>query len=381
MKIGMIAASLSRLNGGVSEAVRLLARALADNGQTTIQLFAADDAHLAEDRAQFGGLPIHVAKAYGSPRYGFAPGLLRRLLAADIDILHVHGIWTFHAAAAWAWHRITGKPVIIAPHGMLDRWILARSRLLKWLVWHLYLRDLFRRAAGVHALTVKEVADVQAVLPGVACTIIAHYVPLREEAAQNRPAWWNVDCEGRRVLLFFGRLHEKKGVMELCDAWEALGRRHADLADRCRLVFCGWVDGMEGFEMRVAMLGEEFGNITYAGPQYGEDKWRSLCAASFMILPSHSEGLPLSVVEAWSAGTPTIMTEACNLPDGFAAGAALRVEPNVDSILTGLLQAAQMPDGEWTQMRLAARALVAEHYSATAVANKAMALYEQALYQ
>ena len=87
------------------------------------------------------------------------------------------------------------------------------------------------------------------------------------------------------------------------------------------------------------------------------------------------------MVEAWSAGTPTIMTEACNLPDGFAAGAALRVEPNVDSILTGLLQAAQMPDGEWTQMRLAARALVAEHYSATAVANKAMALYEQALYQ
>ena len=386
MKIGMIAASLSRLNGGVSEAVRLLAAALVAGGHGDIQLFTVDDAHLAQDRAQFGGLPMHVARGFGARRYGFAPGLLRHLLAADIDILHVHGIWTFHAAAAWIWHRITGKPVVIAPHGMLDAWILGRSRLLKRVVWGLYLRDLFRRAAGVHALTVKEVADVQAVLPGLACAVIGHYVPLRDEAAlreapENRPAWWDGTCEGRRVLLFFGRLHEKKGVMELCDAWEALGRRHADLADRCRLVFCGWVDGMEGFEMRVAMLGEEFGNITYAGPQYGEDKWRSLCAASFMILPSHSEGLPLSVVEAWSAGTPTIMTEACNLPDGFAAGAALRVEPNVDSILTGLLQAAQMPDGEWTQMRLAARALVAEHYSATAVANKAMALYEQALYQ
>ena len=383
MKIGMIAASLSRLNGGVSEAVRLLARALADNGQTTIQLFAADDAHLAEDRAQFGGLPIHVAKAYGSPRYGFAPGLLRLLLAADIDILHVHGIWTFHAAAAWAWHRITGKPVIIAPHGMLDGWILARSRRLKWLVWHLYLRDLCRRAAGVHALTVKEVADVQAVLPGVACTIIAHYVPLREEAAlreapENRPAWWNADCQGRRVLLFFGRLHEKKGVMELCDAWEALCRQHADAAGRCRLVFCGWNDGIVGFEARVAALAEEFGNIAYAGPQYGEEKWRSLTAASFMVLPSHSEGLPLSVLETWSVGTPTIMTDACNLPDGFAAGAALRVEPNVDSILAGLLRAVQMPEAELAQMREAARVLVARQYSAEAVAHKTIALYQRA---
>ena len=145
-------------------------------------------------------------------------------------------------------------------------------------------------------------------------------------------------------------------------------------------MFCGWNDGIAGFEARVAELAGEFGNIAYAGPQYGEDKWRSLAAASFMALPSHSEGLPLSVVEAWSAGTPTIMTEACNLPDGFAMGAALRVEPEAESILGGLLRAGEMPEGELVAMRGAACRLVAEHYSARAVADKTMALYQQALF-
>ncbi len=382
VKIGMIAGGLSRLNGGVSEAVRLLTLALKESGQTDIELFTTKDAYLAQERAQFGALPIHAAHGFGSPRYGFAPGMVRQLLASDIDILHVHGIWTFHAAAAWLWHRISGKPVVIAPHGMLEPWILARSRLLKWLVWHLYLRDLFRRAAGVHVLTVKEEADVQAVVPGAACTLIAHYVPLRDaDPGGEMPAWWDARHAKARVIVFFGRLHAKKGVMELCDAWEQLCRQSPDLAGRSRLVFCGWVDGVAGFEDRVARLGEEFGNITFAGPQYGADKWRSLSAASFMILPSHSEGLPLSVVEAWSAGTPTIMTEACNLPDGFAAGAALMVEPAPPGILAGLLHAAQMPEAELAIMRDAARQLVVEHYSATAVAHKTMALYQQALYQ
>ena len=97
-----------------------------------------------------------------------------------------------------------------------------------------------------------------------------------------------------------------------------------------------------------------------------------------MVLPSHSEGLPLSVLETWSVGTPTIMTDACNLPDGFAAGAALRVEPNVDSILAGLLRAVQMPEAELAQMREAARVLVARQYSAEAVAHKTIALYQRA---
>jgi len=268
---------------------------------------------------------------------------------------------------------------VIAPHGMLEPWILKRSRLLKGAVWRLYLRDLFRRAGGVQALTPKEAQDIGAVLPGLPSTIIAHFVPLREAVAPERPAWWDASFEGKRVLVFFGRLHEKKGILELCDAWARFCAEQPALAQASRLVFCGWNDGVPGFEERVAELARQHGNIAYAGPQYGEEKWRSLGAASFMLLPSHSEGLPMAVIEAWSAGTPSIMTQACNIPAGFSHGAALEIEPVVASILDGLIRAAQMPEGELTTMRAAARALVGEQYSAEAVAEKTMALYRGAL--
>ena len=42
------------------------------------------------------------------------------------------------------------------------------------------------------------------------------------------------------------------------------------------------------------------------------------------------------LLEAWAWGKPVLMTPQCNLPAGFAAGAALRIEPGVEAIAQGL---------------------------------------------
>ena len=54
------------------------------------------------------------------------------------------------------------------------------------------------------------------------------------------------------------------------------------------------------------------------------------------ILPSFSEGLPMSVLEAWAYQLPVVMTDFCNLPEGFEAGAAIRIEPDAESVFQGL---------------------------------------------
>lgn len=374
MRLGFIAQQLSRHNGGVSEAVRLTCEALLQRGGVDISLFCADDDRISEDIKAFPPLALHTARAFGSQRYGFAPGMVKQLLDTDLDVLHVHGIWSFHACAAWIWHRITGRPVVVSPHGMLEAWILQRSSKLKKLVSRLYLNDLSKRAVAFQALTVKEVADIQQVLPGKHCEVIAHYVPLRGEEAQL-PTWWRAGDEGKRIFVFLGRLHEKKGINELCDAWEMLCAEQPEMAAQARLVLCGWNDGIAGFEDRVAALEQRFGNITYAGPQYGDEKWRSLAAASFMLLPSHSEGLPMAIVEGWSAGLPSIMTAACNLPEGFVAGAALETGTSPDRIRASLERGMTMPADELAAMNAAARQLVRDNFSAAAVADRLMAVY------
>ncbi|MFX8012207.1 glycosyltransferase, partial [Acinetobacter baumannii] len=95
----------------------------------------------------------------------------------------------------------------------------------------------------------------------------------------------------------------------------------------------------KGFEDRVAELHNRHGNVVFTGAQYGEDKRRTFAAATFFVLPSMSEGLPMSVLEAWAAGKPVLMTPECNLPAGFDSGAALEIGFDEESIRRGLASA------------------------------------------
>jgi poly(glycerol-phosphate) alpha-glucosyltransferase len=51
----------------------------------------------------------------------------------------------------------------------------------------------------------------------------------------------------------------------------------------------------------------------------------------------------MSVLEAWSYRLPVLMTDECNLPEGFAANAALRIGTDVDSIAEGLRELFSLP--------------------------------------
>lgn len=72
--------------------------------------------------------------------------------------------------------------------------------------------------------------------------------------------------------------------------------------------------------------------VKFIGPLYGDAKERALCQANAFILPSFSEGLPMSVLEAWAFELPVIMTEYCNIPEGFKNRCAIQIDPSPESI-------------------------------------------------
>jgi poly(glycerol-phosphate) alpha-glucosyltransferase len=82
------------------------------------------------------------------------------------------------------------------------------------------------------------------------------------------------------------------------------------------------------------------------------------------------------VLEAWVNSKPVIMTPQCNLPQGFATGAALRVEPEVESIAEGLGNFFGMSDSQQTEMGLKARALAAERFVWPKIAEQMKTVYE-----
>lgn len=376
LKVLFCAPSMSRAGGGVSEAARLQALALADTGNVDVQVMAFDDAHVKDDATGWNPVPWRVFHAFSPRSFSFSPAMLFALLRERPDVIHVHGVWQFHCLAVYVWSLITGRPYVVTPHGMLEKWIRARSPRLKWLVSKLYQDRFLKRAAAFQILTEKEGEDVAEFRGTQEVAIIPNYVPSFDRDTQP-PSWWRADFDGKDMYLFLGRIHEKKGCMELCEAWDRLCRNDPAFRDASALVFCGWNDGLSEFEARVKALDAAHGNALFAGPQYGADKRRSLSAATFFTLPSKSEGLPMAVLEAWSAGAVVIMSQECNLPLGFERHAAILTGTDADAIAKALKEASMASAKERNELTGNGLRLVADIYSAAGVRNALMRLYER----
>ena len=82
------------------------------------------------------------------------------------------------------------------------------------------------------------------------------------------------------------------------------------------------------------------------------------------------------VLEAWAYGKPVLMTPECNLPEGFATCAALRIEPMTESIVEGLTQLFDMSTDERHQMGKLGLDLVKDRFTWSKIAIEMKSVYE-----
>jgi poly(glycerol-phosphate) alpha-glucosyltransferase len=87
----------------------------------------------------------------------------------------------------------------------------------------------------------------------------------------------------------------------------------------------------------------------------------------------------MAVLDGWAAGTPALMTGACNLPEGIDAGAALACGDDAGGIAAALEAALALDDAGWLRMAAAAHGLAAGRFAATTVAQQWAAVYAGAI--
>ena len=87
----------------------------------------------------------------------------------------------------------------------------------------------------------------------------------------------------------------------------------------------------------------------------------------------------MTVLEAWSYAKPVLMTDECNLPEGFSAKAAVRIGSSSDEIAAGLKDLVEMSDDDRAAMGARGHTLIATKFSWPRIGEQMRAVYEWVL--
>ncbi|HEX8280535.1 MAG TPA: glycosyltransferase, partial [Chthoniobacterales bacterium] len=235
MKILQMVQTLDPSTGGVARAVLSLSQALASRGHAT------EIVSLDEPRARWvaeAGLPVHALGA-GLTSYRYSRTLLPRLreAARAFDRVIVNGLWQYQSFAAWRAFRRAAVPYFVFPHGMLDPWFKRTYPLKhakKWLYWPWADYRVLRDAAGVIFTSEEERVQARTSFWLYRCTDRVSPLGIEKPAADDcaGEAFLSAfpELRGRRILLFLGRLHPKKGCDLLVEAFGQLAARHRNVS-------------------------------------------------------------------------------------------------------------------------------------------------------
>jgi teichuronic acid biosynthesis glycosyltransferase TuaC len=124
------------------------------------------------------------------------------------------------------------------------------------------------------------------------------------------------------LVLFVGRLDDKKGIFELLEAFASLASHRPNL----RLAYVGDGPGGELLRNKVKQFSLEQ-RIVFPGPCSSQEVAEWLAAANVLALPSYSEGYPNVVIEALSCGRPVIATNVGGIPELVSASSGILVGP------------------------------------------------------
>ena len=312
----------------------------------------------------------HIVNLWPLNRLGFSLDINKIIKKEAPDIIHQQGIWMWHSHAIIHYKRkYTNAKTIIAPRGMLDPWLKRNSRIVKKIVGIWYENINLRSADCIHALCLSELNSIRkwglknpvAVIPN------GTSIPDWERPTLNKD---------KKTMLYLSRLNPKKGIDIMISSLGIIKKNNPQLLDKWIIKIGGWGDSDYVEYLEHLVNKNNLNNIIYfIGSKYGSEKEQLLKDADVFILPSHSEGLPMAVLEAWAYRLPVIMTDYCNLPEGFETHSAFRIDTDETEMSKQLTTFFQMPDDEIELYGKNGLELVKKDFDWNVIAKKTITLY------
>lgn len=236
-----------------------------------------------------------------------------------IDVIHTHSLWMMpNIYPGW----VSAKyniPFVVSPRGTLSEWAFKSGSIAKNLVWPLLQKPALKSVACFHATAYSEYEDIRRMGFKQPVVIIPNGIdfPIRKNVKKNK-----------KKLLFLSRIHPKKGLDILLEAWSLLHKKHSDWT----LDIAGPDGGSYEAKLKDFVFEKKIDRVNFIGPLYGDDKWNAYANSSLFVLPSFSENFGMVIAEALASSLPVIVSKGTPWQDVAFYNAGWWVDISLDTL-------------------------------------------------
>lgn len=372
MRVLHVVTGLSPDDGGPATSVQGLTSALVQEG-IHCEIFTIHRQRFGAGAIPPPHVPIHqfeagfLARFWNAYSKRLAQTIWDRIESDAFDLIHVHEPWHYPGFVAFRAARTHDVPYVLSPRGALEAWCLKHKALKKSVYMKMIQGHILQSADAIHALTNEEMKRISElgyktpvfVGPNGIDPAPFECLPDASEFLTAHPK-----LSGKRVILYMGRLHPKKGLNVLARSYASLFHQFKDVA----LLVVGWDEVGTRKRMEATLKASSaLDGTVFTGTLTGKDKLAALACADLFVLSSHAEGFSMAILETLAAGLPVVISKQCHFPEVSEYDAGFVVEPNDESVTEAIRTL--LSDGKLrARMGQNGRKLVRERYSWQSVA-------------
>lgn len=311
--------------------------------------------------------PADFASVPALKRLRISSGLRADLntLVEQCDLVHTHGLWLMSNLYAFRAAGASRLPLVLSPRGMLGKSALSFSRWKKIGFHHLLQKSALSSVCCIHVTSRQEYDDVRA----FGLTQPVAIVPNGMDLVGRSPG--KAKAGERRVLLYLGRIHPKKGLTTLLDAWAKLEDQHPNWT----LQIAGPNEGGYGDVLRKQVKVLRLTRVQFLGAVFGQDKQDLYKRSDLFVLPTLNENFGLVVAEALACGTPVVCSRGAPWGGLVDHQAGWWVDFGVEPLRQALDSAMQLSARELDRIGSNGRDWMAREFSWGSVARSMAGVY------
>jgi len=291
----------------------------------------------------------------GPNRLGFSPDMYSWLKSEsahkEIKVLHNHSLWMMpNVYAGWVASKYD-IPYMVSPRGTLSEKAMRLGSNIKYPFWHLVQKPALKSVSCFHATASNEYEDIRRHNFTQPVAIIPNGIDI--------PELLDYETNNERTLLFLSRIHPKKGIDNLLNAWKIVQSKFPEWELK--------IVGPDNFghldEMKKLSAKLKLSRVEFTGALFGQEKQMAYQGADVFVLPTYSENFGLAVAEALAAGTPAIVTKGAPWEGLSIHGAGQWIDIGVDPLVASLEDMMSRSREELTQMGVNGREWMKRDFS------------------